>query len=146
MGNEQSTALAIALARGSEFRVTLAMADRVAAQQARRELSGLGMLGTQVAVHSWQPPVVPYRPYTFNLVVLTGSPQIDFREAVRVVRPCGGVLIAEQTPSGAEGSRPARKTDRVSGRAISLPISPGCCAGSRSVDTNVRRRRGHRLH
>ncbi len=109
VGDEQSTALAIALARGSEFRVTLAMADPAAAQQARRELSGLGMLGTQVAVHSWQPPAVPYRPYTFNLVVLTGSPQIDFREAVRVVRPCGGMLIAEQTPSGADGSRPPGK-------------------------------------
>ncbi len=117
VGNWQSTSLAAALARDSDLRVTLAIDDPVAARRARRELSELGMLGTQVAVHSWNPPAIPYRPYTFNLVILTGTPRIDFQNAVRVVRPCGGLLLAEQTPPGSDVDQPA-------GRRIESPIEP----------------------
>ncbi len=107
VGDAQSASMAVALARGSNLRVTLAIADPKAAQQARQRVSEMRMLGTHVEVHSWQREAIPYRPYTFNLVIVTGTPQMDFQSVVRVVRPSGGVLLAERTLAGAGGDQPS---------------------------------------
>jgi outer membrane protein assembly factor BamB len=97
--------LACELARRSDFKIVAVESDAGRADQTRRVLDSAGLYG-RVAVHHLTGDRLPYTSRFANVVVsdgmLRGEPCPDSqREIMRVLRPCGGMLILG-TPTGAD--------------------------------------------
>ncbi len=91
--------LAAELAGTTKLDIYLALFDEKSVGAARRALAAAGVYGSRVTVDLVAKDKLPYPPYVFNLVVdedsLNGGEQVvPITEALRVTRPCGGVLVA----------------------------------------------------
>ncbi len=89
--------LALALASQSELNCVIVEPDPGRSTALRQALSEYGLPGGRVSVHHVPGALLPYRPYLFNLVVTAATAPTRPTEWGRVLRPCGGVLLATTT-------------------------------------------------
>ena len=82
------------LAKRTEWQIILRESDAKKAEHARTMLNAAGLAG-RVSVHFGANEPLPYTDYLFNVVI--GN---DTAENRRVLRPEGGVLIADTSPDG----------------------------------------------
>jgi outer membrane protein assembly factor BamB len=86
--------LAVALASQTELHCLVAETDRTRAETLRQTLAEHGLLGTRLSVHHVGSERLPYRSYLFNLVLAAAGKPLPAAEWGRVLRPCGGILLA----------------------------------------------------
>jgi outer membrane protein assembly factor BamB len=94
LAGADSLDLALALASQSELQCVIAEPDPARSTALRQALSERGQLGARLSVHHVEAAHLPYGPYLFNLVVATPADPIRPSEWGRVLRPCGGLLLA----------------------------------------------------
>lgn len=92
--------LAIELARNTELNIVVREPDSEKVAAHRRRYHAAGLTG-RINVHHGSLQKLPYSDYLFNLVInnskATTKNKIDRQEAMRVVRPEGGVAILDGT-------------------------------------------------
>ncbi|MBN2294767.1 MAG: PQQ-binding-like beta-propeller repeat protein, partial [Pirellulales bacterium] len=95
--------LALELARHSDLTIYAVAPDAEKAAAARKTIDGAGLYGSRVRVEHWPLDAVPYSNYFANLVVsetaLLGGELPPAAEAIRMLKPCGGVLMISQPES-----------------------------------------------
>ncbi len=101
--------LACALARRSRLQIIGVERDAGQVDRARRLLDDAGLYG-RVVVHHFTGGQLPYTSYFANVIVsgsaLRGGPLPDSaRELLRVLRPCGGVLLLGAPAESADAVR-----------------------------------------
>ncbi|MBM3501623.1 MAG: methyltransferase domain-containing protein, partial [Armatimonadetes bacterium] len=123
--------LALALARNSDLMVYGVDPDPAKVAAARKTLDAEGVYGTRVCIDEGDLADLPYADYFANLVVsedaLLGGPLPSAKEALRVLKPAGGVVCLGQ-PAAARGHVKAldraaldawvREIDPESGRVV----------------------------
>jgi len=123
--------LALALARNSDLMVYGVDPDPAKVAAARKTLDAEGAYGTRVCIDEGDLADLPYADYFANLVVsedaLLGGPLPSAKEALRVLKPAGGVVCLGQ-PAAARGHVKAldraaldawvREIDPESGRVV----------------------------
>ncbi|MBN1347542.1 MAG: PQQ-binding-like beta-propeller repeat protein [Phycisphaerae bacterium] len=94
-------ALAAALAMNSKLHVVQAVQGENQAAEARSKLMQTDLYGPRVAIVSVDDVTqLPLAPYFADIVVIAGKPgDLSGRELYRILRPCGGVLIAQDASS-----------------------------------------------
>ncbi len=98
--------LAFEIAKRSRLKIIGIERDASAIATARNRLRQVGIYGDRISVQAGSLTKLPYRDYFANLIVsdrLLSGGQIrgDASELLRVLRPCGGVLLLGQ-PAGAD--------------------------------------------
>ncbi|MCX5661903.1 MAG: PQQ-binding-like beta-propeller repeat protein [Planctomycetota bacterium] len=124
--------LALEISRRSGLRVHVAEFDEAKAVAARRALAAAGAYGSHVVVDIVSPDPakpLPYPPYFANLVVvdapaLARGPALA-TEALRTLKPCGGILYAATASPGAAWAKAG-------------PIAPATLAGETGWSKLVR--------
>jgi outer membrane protein assembly factor BamB len=89
--------LACELAKQTELTLTCVLFDPREAAAARKLVAAEGLYGWRVSVDLGVPEAIPYPDYAANLVVelrAADQPTCQSAELLRVLRPCGGVLLA----------------------------------------------------
>ncbi len=93
--SDSDAALALAVAMQSDFHVVCAVNNAVTAESERKRLFETGLYGRRISVISFTGDELPFSSYFADLVVIQGaSGNVKPAEIFRMVRPCGGVLIA----------------------------------------------------
>jgi outer membrane protein assembly factor BamB len=98
--------LALELARRTSLRLHVPVADAAAAARLREALVEAGVHGSKVTVTHAPAGPLPYSDYFASLVVCTGDffagqPAVPAEDVARMLKPCGGVVMAER-PAGAK--------------------------------------------
>jgi len=96
--------LAGELALHSQLKIIAVESDPEERQAAREALASAGLYGVRVSVHEDLPGALPYGDWFANLIVSGGMlrgerPAHDFAEALRCLRPAGGVAVFGQSAS-----------------------------------------------
>lgn len=117
--------LAMALASQSTVQCTIIEPDPARAAALRQVLAEYAQLGTRVSVHALETKRLPYRPYLFNLVVTAAATAVPPSEWGRVLRPCGGLLLATTTATLAAA------TSALPGERFTPSAESGLAAGFR---------------
>jgi len=103
---DDSGRLALELAGKSDLRIHCLQGDESSTQRLREAMDAAGVYGTKVSVEQGTLDALPYPDYFANLVLIAPgrSPRTEkaARELLRVVKPCGGVLMVG--PTGASGA------------------------------------------
>ncbi len=99
--------LAFELAKRTELRIYGVEPDRQKVEAARKALDAAGLYGARVSIEQSDLSRVPYSDYFANLIVsesalISGEPPGDAAEALRMLRPLGGVISIGQ-PAQAKG-------------------------------------------
>lgn len=102
--------LALELARRTDLTICAVDADEASVRTTRERMASEGLLGSRVTVDLASPHALPYSDYFANLIVServldgdTGG--IDAKELLRVLKPCGGVvLLGRRPPAAGEGA------------------------------------------
>ena len=81
------------------MRVVCSESDARDATALRLALHREGLNGLRCEVHTREGDRLPYRPYLFNLIVADSASRVQAAELLRVLRPCGGVLLADSADS-----------------------------------------------
>ncbi len=115
--------LALGVARAGDLQCVVSEPDAERCGELLEALRRARVPGRRVTVHRREGPALPYRPYLFNLVVAGAAGPVPAGELYRVLRPCGGVLLAGSDP-GAAGDRPV-------GEQITPPPDLGLAFGFR---------------
>ena len=102
--------LASELAKRTELMIYGIQPDENKVEQARRTLDAAGLYGTRVCVDQGEPGALPYSDYFADLIVseeavVRGKLPASAKEAFRVLKPCGGVLLMGQPAGVKKGSR-----------------------------------------
>jgi outer membrane protein assembly factor BamB len=98
------------LARRSELNVTCIESDPARLPAARQRVAATGVYGTRVTVEPGGPEQWPYPEYAANLVVHVEAPgEKPYRagELLRILKPCGGVLVMGSLSGSATVNPPA---------------------------------------
>jgi len=95
--------LAYELAKRTDLMIYGIEPDATKVAQARKALDAAGVYGTKVCVDQGELDSLPYSDYFANLVVsdealVLGQLPASAKEALRVLKPCGGVLFIGQPP------------------------------------------------
>lgn len=126
--------LACELARTSDLHVEMYLDNDTPLAPIREMLATVGLYGSRVCVRSGPCGKLPYPPYVFNLVVDDSAPgRVPLAEALRVTRPCGGVLLT-RSPAGAKTLAKAGATAVRDG--ATSKITRGRVPGSRDWTHN----------
>lgn len=121
-----SARMAYALAMQSEMTVHCLEPDAAAAAQARKALSLAGVYGTRVVVDEGDMKTLPYPPYFANVVLIDTAATVPADEALRVLRPYGGMLLAG--PLSAGGKMPSSAdvtTWKAAGKVTAVRLQSG---------------------
>ncbi len=108
VAGHQAVRLACELARHSDLRITCVESDPQRALLSRKLPDADRAWGVRVAVDVGTPSALPYPDYAANLVVYVDGPgqaPCVAKELLRVLKPCGGVLMVGALPGLAGGSR-----------------------------------------
>jgi len=99
--------LAYEIAQRSHFRIVGVEPDAKRVARARERLGKAGLIGTRIAIHHRTLDKLPYPDYFANLVI-SGKTVVAGRskpppavEVLRVLRPCGGVVLFTHKSAGA---------------------------------------------
>jgi outer membrane protein assembly factor BamB len=103
--------LAYEIAKRSKLHVVGVERDPARLEAARKLLSQAGVYGVRISLHQDKPAGLPYPAYFANLIasdglLATGKPTVSPQEALRLLRPCGGV-ICMGWPEGVHPQDPA---------------------------------------
>lgn len=110
-----AAALACELAKRTELTVTCVEQDPRQLLATRQRVAAAGLYGHRVEVQLGEPRRWPYPDYAANLVVhlesAAGEAALDAAESLRVLKPCGGVLLrgslaAQGAKAAAESALP----------------------------------------
>ncbi len=106
--------LALDLARRTDLRLHLPVADEAEAKRLRRALVEAGVHGSGVTVTHAPPGPLPYNDAFANVVVCAGGffagrPTVPAEDVARMLKPCGGIVLMER-PAGDENPPPAMRT------------------------------------
>ena len=97
LAGANAVALATELAQRTELRIHVAEPDAAKAAAARAAFSAAGLYGARIEVDlvpAGSTNALPYPPYFANLVVADGPGALPARALLRVLKPHGGVLLA----------------------------------------------------
>lgn len=89
--------MACELARRTELAITCVEFDPKEVPLARRRVDATGLYGSRISIDGGTPDALPYPDLAANLIVYLdapGQPALSAKELLRVLRPCGGVLLA----------------------------------------------------
>ncbi|MCX5660000.1 MAG: PQQ-binding-like beta-propeller repeat protein [Planctomycetota bacterium] len=133
-----SAALACELARKSELHVTCLEPDAEQRRLARLAVDAAGLYGHRVSVDAGTPDRLPYPDYAANLIVhleRPGQPAPAAPEILRVLKPCGGVLLVGHPASESPAKGLAASVNELDAKAgvwsHDLTIVPGAQPWSR---------------
>jgi len=134
-----SARLADELARRTHLKIHVLETDPARAASARAALSAAGVYGAKVEVEvvpAGQTNALPYPPYFANLVVVDaaalGQGAVTAREALRVLKPNGGVLLAStSTPDPAWSKAGTLTATKLAGVETWTKLVRGTLPGSR---------------
>lgn len=87
-------ALALEMAKQSDFFVVAVTADKQTARTVRDKLTQTGLYGSRIAVRLHEDGTLPYIPYFANLIVFEDEEtRFNAADMERLLQPCGGALI-----------------------------------------------------
>ena len=109
----------------SEMRVVCSESDAHDAAALRLALHREGLNGLRCEVHTREGDRLPYRPYLFNLIVADSASLVQAAELLRVLRPCGGVLLADSAGSLSKAA------DGITGETFKPSVETSCRFGFR---------------
>ncbi len=95
--NFRDAALAVQLAKISDFRIVCAETDKAVVDRMRAQLVMAGLYGSRVVCHHWPKGSAPYQRYLFNVIAHNTGDTKSLSESIqralqKQLRPHGGVL------------------------------------------------------
>ena len=96
-----SASVAVALAQQTDLAITCIEFDPAQVAASRKLVAAAGLYGHRITVELGKPDAIPYPEFAGNLVVqLAGDSRVNDSELNRVLKPCGGMLLAANDASG----------------------------------------------
>ncbi|NLF18202.1 MAG: PQQ-binding-like beta-propeller repeat protein [Lentisphaerae bacterium] len=125
-----AVALALGLVDQSRLQCVLAGRDAAACQRWREAIRRGGLPGARLTVLDLEGEALPCRPYLFNLVVAAEPGLTALPERLRVLRPCGGILLDATPPDSAAALPPGEALAVPPGSGLAFAFRRGALPGA----------------